>query len=114
MTDRRVYKSEYKNARQTALKVRNTAKLVRGKNAQWALDQLSLLNKKGAKLIRKTLASAVANARDLDGVPASDLVITKLLVNEARTEKRGRFASRGRFAPILKRRSHILIELSRK
>lgn len=114
MEDKNIYKSEYKNAPQSALKLRLVANLVRGKNAQWALDELSLLNKKGAKFVRKTLNSAVASAREKTGLVADQLVISKILVNEARGFKKTYFAGRGRVSRLNRRRSHIYIELTKK
>ena len=43
-------------------KARLVADLVRGKSALEALDILEFTNKKAARIISKTLASAVANA----------------------------------------------------
>ena len=114
MENKVIYKSEYKNAPQSALKLRLVANIIRGKNAQWALDQLELLNKKGARLVKKALKSAVANAKSLDGIEANDLVVDKIMVNEAKGFKKVYFSARGRASRLNRRRSHIYIELTKK
>ncbi len=114
MENKVIYKSEYKNAPQSALKLRLVANIIRGKNAQWALDQLELLNKKGARLVKKALKSAVANAKFLDGIEANDLVVDKIMVNEAKGFKKVYFSARGRASRLNRRRSHIYIELTKK
>jgi len=114
MEEKVVYKSEYKNAPQSALKLRLIADVIRGKNAQWAVDQLELLNKKGAKLVKKALKSAIANAKLLDGIEAEELIVEKILVNEARGFKKVYFSARGRASRLNRRRSHIYIELIKK
>ena len=48
--------------RMSPRKARLVADLVRGKSALEALDILEFTNKKAARLIKKTLASAIANA----------------------------------------------------
>lgn len=103
-----------KNLAQSPLKLRLVADLVRGKKADNALDILKFLNKKGASYVYKAIKSAIASASDRFGMNAGDLVVSKISVDEAPTFKRGRFASRGRFSRIVKRRSHLNLELSAK
>ena len=103
-----------KNIAQSPLKLRLVADLVRGKNAQEALEMLDLLNKKGALIVKKAILSGVANAKELLSVDAESLEISKITVDEARILKRTRFESRGRVSRIDKRRSHINLELTVK
>jgi large subunit ribosomal protein L22 len=67
---------------------------------------------KAAGIIRKILDSAIANAENNNGADIDDLKISKAYVNEAPTFKRFRARARGRGTRILKRNSHITIELS--
>ena len=67
---------------------------------------------KAAKIIAKVLESAVANAENNFGADIDDLKVSKAYVNEAPTFKRFRARARGRGTRILKRNSHITIELS--
>lgn len=110
----KIVKVKVRDIAQSPLKLRLVADTVRGKSVPEALDILTLLNKKGADTIKKAIQSGIANARDLYGVDEESLEISKVMINEARTLKRTRFASRGRVSVIIKRRSHINLELKVK
>lgn len=105
---------QVKNISQSPQKLRLVADLVRGKNVEEALDILQLTNKKGTEVLKKAILSGVANARDLYSVDKNELKVSKLSVDGAPVLKRARFASKGRFSRILKRRSHINLELTVK
>ena len=87
----------------SAQKVRLVVDLVRGKNANEALETLRFVNKAAALPVRKLLASAVANAEENFGVSRDDLYVASIYANEATTRKWRRFGARGRFKPILRR-----------
>ena len=70
------------------------------------------VNKEAARLSRKVLVSAVANAENNLGLNKADLVVKEAVVNEGQTMKRMRFGSRGHVDPIKKRTSHIKIVVS--
>lgn len=95
-------------------KVNLVADLVRGKPATEAIDFLRFTPKKSAKPLMETIKSAVANAEQNLKQHAKDLYIKTIIVNEGTTLKRSRPVSRGRSHPILKRTSHITVELSVK
>jgi len=95
----------------SAQKVRLVVDLVRGKNANDALEMLRFVNKAAAMPVRKLLASAVANAEENYGVSRDDLYVAKIFANEATTRKWRRFGARGRFKPILRRNSHVTVVL---
>lgn len=95
----------------SAQKVRLVVDLVRGKNANEALETLRFVNKAAALPVRKLLASAVANAEENFGVSRDDLYVASIYANEATTRKWRRFGARGRFKPILRRHSHITVVL---
>lgn len=107
-------KVKMKNIAQSAQKLRIVADLVRGKDAQKALEILEFTNKKGTDFVKKAINSGIANAREKYGVDAVDLRVKTILVDEAPTYKRGRFSARGRYSQIFKRRSHINLELEVK
>lgn len=88
------------------------AGMVRTKKVQDALDFLNFLPKKGAKIIAKVIKSASANAENNFNQDKDKLIISKILVTKGPTLKRGVSASRGRVAPILKRTSHVTVEVS--
>jgi large subunit ribosomal protein L22 len=95
----------------SAQKVRAVIDMVRGKNANDALDMLNFVNKRAALPVRKLLASAVANAEENFGVSRDDLYVAKITADEAPTRKWRRFGARGRFKPILRRTSHVSVVL---
>ena len=72
------------------------------------------LNKEAARLIRKVLTSAVANAENNMGLKKETLVVKEAFVDEGQTLKRMRFGSRGHVDPIKKRTSHITVVVSEK
>lgn len=100
------------NARISPKKVQVVAEIVRGMDTKKALDMLRYMPNKGADLIYKTLASAVANATHNDGQSSTDLIISMITTNKGIVYKRGNPISRGRSHKILKRTTNISIELS--
>jgi large subunit ribosomal protein L22 len=107
-------KVKMKNIAQSALKLRLVADLVRGADVEKALEILEFTNKKGALFVKKAINSGIANAREKYGVDKSELKVKSISVDEAPTFKRGRFAARGRYSVIFKRRSHLNLELEVK
>jgi large subunit ribosomal protein L22 len=95
----------------SAQKVRLVVDLVRGKNANDALDMLRFVPNRAAGPVRKLLVSAVANAEENFGVSRDDLFVATIFANEAPTRKWRRFGARGRFKPILRRSSHVTVIL---
>ena len=95
----------------SAQKVRLVVDLVRGKNANEALEMLRFVPKAAALPVRKLLVSAVANAEENFGVSRDDLIVVKIFADEAPTRKWRRFGARGRFKPILRRNSHVTVVL---
>lgn len=87
------------------------AGMVRGKKVNEALALLKFMPKKGAKTIYKVVHSAASNAKNNFKQNISDLFITKLLVTKGPTYKRSLPISRGRTHPIMKRTSHITVEV---
>ncbi len=112
--EKKVYKSQYKNAAQSPQKLRLVADVIRGKRVDIAIDLLTLLNKKGASIVLKALKSAAANAKNLDGIQPEKLYITKINVDQATTLKRVIYESRANVSTLNKRRSNLNIELSVK
>lgn len=66
--------------RMSPRKARLVADLVRGKSAQEALDILEFTNKKAARLIKKTLASAIANATNNFKMDEDKLVVSTIMI----------------------------------
>ena len=95
----------------SAQKVRLVVDLVRGKDANEALEMLRFVNKRAAEPVKKLLASAVSNAEENFGVSRDDLYVAKIFADEAPTRRWRRFGARGRFKPLLRRASHVTVIL---
>ncbi len=96
---------------ESAQKTRLVINLVRGKKVVDALNTLSLTPNKAARPVHKLIYSAMSNAEENFGVSRDDLVVYKIFADEAQTRKWRRFGARGRFKPLLKRRSHVTVVL---
>ncbi|MGI9535792.1 MAG: 50S ribosomal protein L22 [Desulfocapsaceae bacterium] len=92
-------------------KARLVADTVRGMNADQAITTLKFMPKKGAKILRKVIESAVANATQDDQVDVDNLFIKKIAVDGGPSLKRIRPRAMGRATKIIKRTSHITVVL---
>jgi len=101
-----------KEVRTVPRKARLVIDLIRGKSVKEADVILKNLNKESARLIRKVLISATANAENNLNLNKDNLYVKEAFINEGRTLKRMRFGSRGHVEPIKKRTSHITIVVS--
>ncbi len=101
-----------KNVRIAPRKARLVIDLIRGKSVAEADIILSNLNKEAARLIRKVLTSATANATNNLGLNQEELIVKEAYINEGLVMKRMKFGSRGHVDPIKKRTSHITIVVS--
>ena len=106
-----------KHIRVTPMKARRVVDLVRGKQAAEALAILKFAPQAASEPVYKLVASAMANARvKADASNAfldeQDLVISRAYVDEGTTLKRFQPRAQGRAFKILKRTSHITIEVS--
>ena len=103
-----------KGVRISPRKARLVIDLIRGKKVSEARSILKNINKEAARLSRKVLVSAVANAENNLSLNKEDLVVKEAIVNEGQTMKRMKFGSRGHVDPIKKRTSHITIVVSER
>lgn len=101
-----------KYIRMSPRKARLVVDMVRGMKAEDALQTLKFVNKAAALPISKLVRSAIANAEENYGLSADELYIARITADEGPTLKRGRFAARGRFKPILKRSTHLTVVLA--
>lgn len=90
-------------------KVRKIIGSLKGRPVEAALNSLKFMPQKSAKLVEKTLRSAVANADENLGLDVDTLIVRNIYVDEGPTLKRFRARARGRGARILKRTSHITV-----
>jgi len=96
--------------RVSATKVRQVIDLIRGKDVATSLTLLTYSNKGCAKTIGKILNSAVSNAKK-KGLNENQLFISRIVADPGPTWKRYRAAAFGRATSILKRTTHLTIEL---
>jgi len=106
-------KASAKHIRISPRKVRLVLDLIRMKSTQQALAVLTNTRKRAAKAVNKLLRSAIANAKN-KGIEEDGLYISKIYANEGVTWKRFQANAFGRGARILKRTSHITVELDKK
>ncbi len=99
-------------ARISPQKCRLVADMVRGKPVGEALQTLQFTPKKAAGIVKKVLESAIANAEHNHGADIDELKVSAIMVDEAPTFKRFRARARGRGARILKRNSHITVQVA--
>lgn len=92
-------------------KARLVVDLVRGKNAEKALNILSLTHKAAAAIVERLLRSAIANASQDQNIDVDTLFVDTIYVNEGPTLKRFRARAMGRASKIRKRTSHITVIL---
>ena len=103
-----------RGVRLSAQKGRLVADQIRGLPVDKALNVLSFSPKKGAKIIKKVLESAIANAEHNLELDKDDLYVADVRIDEGPTMKRWRPRMRGVPAPILKRTSHITVVVREK
>ncbi len=101
-----------KSLRVSPIKARLVVDLIRGKNVSDALIILSNMNKKPARLTKKVLDSAVANAVNNMNMDENTLYVKEARVDAGPVMKRGMFDSRGRIGHKDKRTSHIVITVA--
>jgi len=98
-----------RNVRISPQKCRLVADQVRGMPVENALQVLMFSPKKGARIVRKVLESAIANAEHNEGADIDELKVTAIYVDEGPVYKRWRPRAKGRANRILKRTSHITV-----
>jgi large subunit ribosomal protein L22 len=106
-----------RHIRVTPQKARRVVDLIRGRQAQEALAILKFTPQTASEPVYKLVASAIANARiKADASNAfldeQDLVVRRAYVDEGTTLKRFRHRAKGSASKILKRTSHITVELA--
>jgi len=97
--------------RQAPRKVRLVANTVRKLSLRAAFDQLSVMPREASIVVMKTLRQAVANAVHNHNIQFDELSIKSIVVDEGPRYKRFRAVSRGRAHTIIKRTSHVSVEL---
>ena len=99
-------------ARISPQKCRLVANQIRGKSVAQALNILRFSKKKAAHIVRKVLESAIANAENNDGADIDELRVSAIAIGEAPTLARFRARAKGRGNRIIKRNSHITVQVA--
>jgi len=110
-------KASAKYVRSSASKVRVVLDNIRGLPVRNADEVLQFTDREAANLVRKVLASAVANASDTNSgayiADAEELYVKACYADEGPTLKRFTPRARGRAGKINKRTAHITIVVDR-
>ncbi len=84
---------------------------MRGRRAEEALAILAYMPQGSAKIVAKTIKSALANAVENYGLDAKDMYVSQIYADVAPMRKWRRFGARGRFKPWKRRSSHVTVVL---
>jgi len=95
--------------RLSAQKGRLVADLVRGQPIGNALNILTFTPKKGAKIIKKVLESAIANAEHNNGADIDELKVQTIYVEKGPVLKRFHARAKGRGNRIIKPTCHVFL-----
>ena len=105
-----------KYVRSSAQKAGLVLDLIRGKDVNQALSALQFSRKAVARDVAKVLRSAVANAQQQDafGGDVARLFVSKCHANNGPSQKRVRPAPMGRAFRIVKRTTHLTVEVTER
>lgn len=103
-----------KDNRISPIKVRLIVDLVRGKSVEEAKIILINYNTKAAKIVKKTLDSAIANAVNNDKLDETKLYISDIRGDQASTLKRHVPGSRSKVDKNYHRRTHVTVVVSER
>jgi large subunit ribosomal protein L22 len=92
-------------------KARLAAGLIRGKSVVEAKAQLQFSGLKAGRLLTKTLDSAVANLEMQSDVKRETMKVSEVRVDDGPRLKRAKARNKGGRSPILKRMSHLTVEI---
>jgi large subunit ribosomal protein L22 len=98
----------------SAQKVRIVTRAIKDKKVEAALAVLKFIPKKAARLVRRVVASAVANATQRPQIDVDSLYIKRVFVDDGPSAKRFMSRAMGRVNRITKRTSHITVVLAEK
>ena len=107
-----------RNVRMSPQKMREVVRQIQGLPALQAQAVLAVVSRKGARVVAKTLQSAMANAEDqgrngkFAAVKPEALRVRQAVAGAATTIKRFTPKARGSAGPVLKRGCHVTIVLS--
>lgn len=95
-------------------KARLVVNEMRGRQAEEALALLQFMPQQAARVVAKTVQSAIANGVENFGLEPEDLYISEIYADQAPNRRWRRFGARGRFKPWIRRSSHITVVLEER
>ena len=107
-------KAKLRYARVGTMKARLVSNLVRGKNLNVAIRDLTFMKKKSALMIKKLIESAAANAEQTQVIDVDNLYIKEITVDQGPGIKRMMPRAQGRAFQISKKQSHINVTLDER
>jgi large subunit ribosomal protein L22 len=93
----------------SAQKLRLVLDQIRGMDAEEALIVLKFMPQKGAALVYKVLASAMANAENNFDMDRELLYVSQIFADEGPSMRRYKAGARGRYKPRVKRTAHLTV-----
>jgi large subunit ribosomal protein L22 len=103
-----------RNIRTSPRKLNLVAQSIRGQSAEAALATLTFSPKRVARIVKKVLESAIANAENNHDLDVDDLIVTEASVGKNLIMKRFHARARGRGARIEKPFSQVTIVVEEK
>src|SRR5262245_37142164 len=101
-----------KNVRMSAQKMREVVRQIQGLPALQAQAVLAVIPRKSARVVAKTLKSAIANAENNNNARPETLRVKEAVAGTATSYKRFIPKARGSAGPIIKRNCHVKITVS--
>ncbi len=95
--------------RMSPRKARIVANMIRGKDVDEAMAILRFQERKAARVMRKLLVSAIANAHTNHNLEVDNLVVKRVLVDGGPTLKRWMPRAMGRANRMNRRTTHVTI-----
>jgi large subunit ribosomal protein L22 len=107
-------KASLNNTNIGSQKARLVANLIRGKDVNVAIRELTFMKQKGARIMKKLIESAVANAENKKVIDVDNLYVKTVWVDMGAPQKRFRPRAQGRASGIKRKFSHINVVLDEK
>ena len=109
------FTAKHRYARIAPRKARLLMDLIRGRNVDDALALLRFNKKRASDMIEKVVRSAVANATEQEVSPRRNaLFVSSARVDAGPTIKRFQPKDRGKAYSIMKRTSHLVVEVDER
>jgi len=109
------YAAKHRFARIAPRKARLVMDLVRGRDVDDAITMLRFAKQRASGMIEKVIRSAVANANEQETAPIRNtLFVAKAYVDPGPIIKRFQPKDRGKAYPIMKRTSHLVVEVDER